>query len=94
MNEQVVELQIRDRKFIFKIPYSDYLPFKEAEKKVIELIEEMNPPEDKLDYGFVYSALKLAIENNKLQENIISEANETEKQIHSLTEKLEIFLNQ
>jgi hypothetical protein len=44
MNEQVVELQIRDRKFIFKIPYSDYLPFKEAEKKVIELIEEINPP--------------------------------------------------
>ena len=78
MNEQVVELLIRDRKFIFKIPYSDYLPLK-RQKKVIELIEEMNPPEDKLDYGFVYSALKLAIENNKLQENTISEANETEK---------------
>ena len=94
MNEQVVELQIRDRKFIFKIPYSDYLPFKEAEKKVIALIEEINPSEDQLDYGFVYSALKLAIENNKMQENTISEANETEKQIHDLTEKLEIFLNQ
>ena len=35
MNEQVVELLIRDRKFIFKIPYSDYLPFKEAEKKLL-----------------------------------------------------------
>ena len=93
MNEQVVELQIRDRKFIFKIPYSDYLPFKEAEKKVIELIEEINPPEAKLDYGFVYSALKLAIENNKLQENTISEAkskasSEAEKIILSAKEQI------
>ena len=33
MNEQVVEFVIRDRKFVFKIPYNDYVPFKEAEEK-------------------------------------------------------------
>ena len=94
MNEQIVELEVRNRKFIFKIPYSDYLPFKEAEREILQLIEEINPPEDKLDYGLVYSALKLAIENKKLKEINNSENIETDKRINALTEKLEIFLNQ
>ena len=33
MNEQRVELFIKDRKFSFMIPFNDYVPFKKAEKK-------------------------------------------------------------
>ena len=39
MNEQRVELLIKDRKFSFMIPFNDYVPFKKAEKKIINLIE-------------------------------------------------------
>jgi len=35
MNEQRVELFLNDRKFSFMIPYSDYVPFKKAEKKIL-----------------------------------------------------------
>ena len=39
MNEQRVELFIKERKFSFMIPFNDYVPFKKAEKKIINLIE-------------------------------------------------------
>ena len=41
MNEQRVELFIKDRKFSFMIPFNDYVPFKKAEKKIIDLIENI-----------------------------------------------------
>ena len=70
MSEQIVEIIIRERKFSFRIPYSDYIPFKKAEKSVVSLIEEIGPEDDELDFGIVYSAVKLAIENNKLREKL------------------------
>ena len=66
MNEQRVELFIKDRKFSFMIPFNDYVPFKKAEKKIIDLIENIEHTEEQLDDAIVYSALQLAIENEKL----------------------------
>ena len=42
MNEQRVELFIKERKFSFMIPFNDYVPFKKAEKKIINLIESID----------------------------------------------------
>ena len=67
MNEQRVELFIKDRKFSFMIPFNDYVPFKKAEKKIIDLIENIEHTEEQLDDAIVYSALQLAIENEKLK---------------------------
>ena len=66
MNEQRVELFIKDRKFSFMIPFNDYVPFKKAERKIIDLIENIEHTEEQLDDAIVYSALQLAIENEKL----------------------------
>ena len=66
MNEQRVELFIKDRKYSFMIPFNDYVPFKKAEKKIINLIENIEHTEEQLDNAIVYSALQLAIENEKL----------------------------
>ena len=41
MNEQRVELFIKDRKFSFMIPFNDYVTFKKAERKIIDLIENI-----------------------------------------------------
>ena len=46
MNEQRVELFIKDRKFSFMIPFNDYVPFKKAEKKIIDLIENIEHTEE------------------------------------------------
>ena len=94
MNEQVVEFVIRDRKFVFKIPYNDYVPFKEAEEKIISLIEEIIPPAEKFDAGLVYAALQLAIENNRLSQKTKNASSDTEQRIEEISEKLNIFLNQ
>ena len=48
------------------IPFNDYVPFKKAEKKIINLIENIEHTEEQLDDAIVYSALQLAIENEKL----------------------------
>ena len=94
MNEQVVELIIRERKYVFKIPYNDYVPFKEAEQKIIDLVEKINPPAEKLDYGIVYAALQLAIENNRLAQKTKNESSDVEEKVDEISEKLNIFLNQ
>ncbi|URQ65359.1 hypothetical protein M9B39_00310 [SAR86 cluster bacterium] len=94
MSEQIVEIIIRERKFSFRIPYSDYIPFKKAEKSVVSLIEEIGPEDDELDFGIVYSAVKLAIENNKLREKLNITDDEQSESINEITKKIEIFLNQ
>ena len=66
MNEQRVELFIKERKFSFMIPFNDYVPFKKAEKKIINLIENIEHTDEQLDEAIVYSALQLAIQNEKL----------------------------
>ena len=94
MNEQRVELFIKERKFSFMIPFNDYVPFKKAEKKIIDLIENIEHTEDQLDDAIVYSALQLAIENEKLNTKEIDEKNQSNDEISQLINKIEIFLNQ
>ena len=71
-----------------------YIPFKKAEKSVVSLIEEIDPEDDELDFGIVYSAVKLAIENNKLREKLNITDDEQSESINEITKKIEIFLNQ
>ena len=94
MNEQRVELFLNDRKFSFMIPYSDYVPFKKAEKKILGLIEQIDHTNEQLDDAIVYSALQLAIENEKLKSKTEEDSNESSQDIADLINKIEIFLNQ
>tara|TARA_B100000886_G_scaffold318007_1_gene257677 strand:+ start:5496 stop:5780 length:285 start_codon:yes stop_codon:yes gene_type:complete len=94
MNEQRVELYIKDRKFSFMIPFNDYVPFKKAEKKIINLIENIEHTEEQLDNAIVYSALQLAIENEKLITKESDDKAESDDEISKLINKIEIFLNQ
>ena len=94
MNEQRVELFIKDRKFSFMIPFNDYVPFKKAEKKIINLIENIEHTEEQLDNAIVYSALQLAIENDKLITIESDDKAESDDEISQLINKIEIFLNQ
>jgi len=94
MNEQRVELLIKERKFSFMIPFNDYVPFKKAEKKIINLIESIEHTEEQLDEAIVYSALQLAISNEKLITEKSENTSESNDQISELIKKIEIFLNQ
>jgi|TARA_B100000965_G_C19236322_1_gene602372 hypothetical protein len=94
MNEQRVELFIKERKFSFMIPFNDYVPFKKAEKKIINLIESIEHTEEQLDEAIVYSALQLAISNEKLITEKSENTSESNDQISELIKKIEIFLNQ
>jgi hypothetical protein len=94
MNEQRVELFIKERKFSFMIPFNDYVPFKKAEKRIINLIESIEHTEEQLDEAIVYSALQLAISNEKLITEKSENTNESNDQISELIKKIEIFLNQ
>jgi len=94
MNEQRVELLIKERKFSFMIPFNDYVPFKKAEKKIIELVDNIEHTEEQLDDAIVYSALQLAIENEKLKTKETEENTESDEQLSELIKKVEIFLNQ
>ena len=93
MNEQVVEFVIRDRKFVFKIPYNDYVPFKEAEENNITHRRNKSSCR-KIRCGLVYAALQLAIENNRLSQKTKNASSDTEQRIEEISEKLNIFLNQ
>ena len=94
MNEQRVELFIKERKFSFMIPFNDYVPFKKAEKKIINLIENIEHTEEQLDDAIVYSALQLAIQNEKLITEKSEDTTESNDEISELIKKIEIFLNQ
>ena len=63
-------------------------------RSVVSLIEEIDPEDDELDFGIVYSAVKLAIENNKLREKLNITDDEQSESINEITKKIEIFLNQ
>ena len=76
------------------IPFNDYVPFKKAEKKIIELVENIEHTEEQLDDAIVYSALQLAIENEKLKTKETEENTESDEQLSELIKKVEIFLNQ
>ena len=94
MNEQRVELYIKERKFSFMIPFNDYVPFKKAEKKIIDLIESIDHTEEQLDEAIVYSALQLAIENEKLITQKTEASSDSNDEISELIKKIEIFINQ
>jgi hypothetical protein len=76
------------------IPFNDYVPFKKAEKKIINLIESIEHTEEQLDEAIVYSALQLAISNEKLITEKSENTSESNDQISELIKKIEIFLNQ
>ncbi len=76
------------------IPFNDYVPFKKAEKKIIDLIESIEHTEEQLDEAIVYSALQLAISNEKLITEKSEDTSESNDQISELIKKIEIFLNQ
>lgn len=94
MNEQRVELFIKERKFSFMIPFNDYVPFKKAEKKIINLVENIEHTEEQLDEAIVYSALQLAIQNEKLITEKSEDNTESNEEMSELIKKIEIFLNQ
>ena len=94
MNEQRVELFIKERKFSFMIPFNDYVPFKKAEKKIINLIENIEHTDEQLDEAIVYSELQLAIQNEKLITEKSEDNTESNNQMSELIKKIEIFLNQ
>ena len=94
MNEQRVELFIKERKFSFMIPFNDYVPFKKAEKKIINLIENIEHTDEQLDEAIVYSALQLAIQNEKLTTEKSEDNIESNEEMSELIKKIEIFLNQ
>ena len=94
MNEQRVELFIKERKFSFMIPFNDYVPFKKAEKKIINLIENIEHTDEQLDEAIVYSALQLAIQNEKLVTEKSEDNTESNEEMSELIKKIEIFLNQ
>ena len=94
MNEQRVELFIKERRFSFMIPFNDYVPFKKAEKKIINLIENIEHTDEQLDEAIVYSALQLAIQNEKLITEKSEDNTESNDQMSELIKKIEIFLNQ
>ena len=94
MNEQRVELFIKERKFSFMIPFNDYVPFKKAEKKIINLIENIEHTDEQLDEAIVYSALQLAIQNEKLITEKSEDNTESDEEMSELIKKIEIFLNQ
>ena len=94
MNEQRVELFIKERKFSFMIPFNDYVPFKKAEKKIINLIENIEHTDEQLNEAIVYSALQLAIQNEKLITEKSEDNTESNDQMSELIKKIEIFLNQ
>ena len=47
---------------------SEYIVFKKAEKRIIELIENMKFPEHQLDNAILNAALGVAKENENLKE--------------------------
>ena len=46
MNEQRVEIEIHGKKFEFMIPYNEYIPTKKAEKRIHELISQIDFKKD------------------------------------------------
>ncbi len=67
---------------------------KKLEKKIINLIESIEHTEEQLDEAIVYSALQLAISNEKLITEKSENTSESNDQISELIKKIEIFLNQ
>ena len=76
------------------IPFNDYVPFKKAEKKIINLVENIEHTEEQLDEAIVYSALQLAIQNEKLITEKSEDNTESNEEMSELIKKIEIFLNQ
>jgi hypothetical protein len=70
------------------------VPFKKAEKKIINLIENIEHTDEQLDEAIVYSALQLAIQNEKLITEKSEDNTESNNQMSELIKKIEIFLNQ
>ena len=95
MNEQVVRVcQLGIENLFLKFLIMIMFHSKKQKKKIISLIEEINPPAEKLDAGLVYAALQLAIENNRLSQKTKNASSDNEQRIEEISEKLNIFLNQ
>ena len=49
-----LKITIRDREFEFGVPENEYIVFKKAEKRIIELIKNMDFPEHQLDLSLIH----------------------------------------
>ena len=63
-----LKIAIRDREFEFGVPENEYIVFKKAEKRIIELIENMKYPAHQLDKSILNAALGVDKENENLKE--------------------------
>mgnify|MGYP005689045815 FL=1 len=59
MNEQRVEIEIHGKKFEFMIPYNEYIPTKKAEKRIHELISQIDFKKDQVDHALVLSLIHI-----------------------------------
>ena len=80
MNEQRVEIEIHGKKFEFMIPYNEYIPTKKAEKRIHELISQIDFKKDQVDHALVYAAIKLAVQND----SFLSKNTEQTKRIREM----------
>ena len=85
-----LKITIRDREFEFGVPENEYIVFKKAEKRIIELIKNMDFPEHQLDNAILNAALGVAKDNENLKEK----TEELDERVSELSKKIEIFLNQ
>ena len=94
MNEQRVEIEIHGKKFEFMIPYNEYIPTKKAEKRIHELIPQIDFKKDQVDHALVYAAIKLAVQNDSVLSKNTEQTKESENEIDEISNKIQIFLNQ
>ena len=93
-DEQRVDIKLGERTFSFSIPADEFIAFGKAKKKIEKLLEEINAPEEKLDYALVQIALKFAIEYEIKNEDLSYDSKTNEKALDDLTNKIKLFINQ
>ena len=93
-DEQRVDITLGERTFSFSIPAHEFIPFGKAKKKIEQLLEEINAPEEKLDHALVQIALRFAIEYEIKNEDLSYDSKTNEKALDDLTNKIKLFINQ
>ena len=81
MNEQRVEIEIHGKKFEFMIPYNEYIPTKKAEKRIHELISQIDFKKDQVDHALVYAAIKLQFKMIASFQKILSRPKNQKKRL-------------
>ena len=93
-DEQRVDIKLGKRTFSYSIPADEFIPFGKAKKKIEELLEKINAPEEILDHALVQIALRFAIEYEIKNKDLSSDSEINEKALIDLTNKIKLFINQ